>query len=332
MAWRSMSLEESSRKGLVNELYKVLKSHYIALYAEDKFFEYLRKRLCVYSDEWCDVVYARRNESTRIGYVKALINDLHRVVYSDFAVVRDVALEKLELAWHGRVREQVSEDLSTGIDIVYLIQYPYGGKSVVLPLFIAAKSQQNDFTKVKPSEIINRHLMYFGKFLEEKHGYIKVAMESIPHFVRGVVTGIETESKRGDCLVEKDRMRIYTDMVCGALNIVLRDIQEIYNEIINDQELRSLDLATWIIVLLYVSRKLDLVVLSSAEPPKPPYGGLSQINDIVSEVMERLRKDVAGERTEIPKTLGKQIENAVKEVLSNTEKIERRGYRRPVPA
>lgn len=82
-------------------------------------------------------------------------------------------------------------------------------------------------------------------------------------------------------------MRIYGDIVCGALNLVLRDIPEIYSEVVSNPDLSSLNLTSWVIVLLYVSQELDKVTtLSGNQPPK------IGIEHVASEAVNRLYNDI----------------------------------------
>lgn len=287
---------------LTSKLYEVLKSHYIALYTEDRFFKLIREKLIreelrKLDEKWAETVYAETNEPTRIGYVKALIHDIHRVVYGDFDV------PSLELTWHGHVRERVSkeEDLSTGIDIVYLIRYPVGDggqtrESIVLPLFIAAKSSEEAFEEVKVKEIVQKRLNLVKEHKGTDIEKIGRAMTRIPDFVRGVITRTSREQLNGGkCSIERDierdRVKIYTDIVCGALNIVLHDIPEIYKRIVEDQDLRTLDFSIWIAALLLISQRLDTVtILTSSKPPETDNRGLI---DIIEGVMKKLHEYIA---------------------------------------
>jgi len=319
-----------SPEELAQVLYEMLKPHYISLYIEERFYKRLREALRRFDKKgWSSVVWAEKSESARIGFVKALIIDIHRVVHGDFTIPSTNVVGRLDFitTWHGHGKEWVSETLSTGIDLIYLIEYPRNarnGGSVIVPLFIVTKSDLDKMrNEVKVSDIVNQRLKDFDRHSSGKDEKVRIALENIPRFVRGIITetvfGVsdlrddrwsriyKRIEEKGECLVADDivgnqlNLRTYCDIICGALNLVLRDIPEIYNIVANDRKLASLSLADWIAAILYISREL----VSSTTPSSCSRPPRQNIEYVVNKVVRDLYAEIASNQEKLSSILQK---------------------------
>jgi len=114
---------------------------------------------------------------------------------------------------------------------------------------------------------------------------------------------IENEGK---CVIEDhNSLKIYGDILCGSLNLVLRDIPDIYDTVVKDQDLRSLSLTDWVITTLYTSQELPPLIEPSSSGQSPN----RNVKHVVNEVVKKLYTDINSKQSGLSSTLEKLTES-----------------------
>jgi len=264
---------ENESKKLVNEITDLLLQHYLSFLVEDELFSELKKQ---------GILYAERNEVVRLGAFRVLLWEAHKRVHGSLEpridlAIHGVAKERLEALFH---RGRNARGLHHGIDYAALIEYPAGGRRIIVPLFVIAKSSPYGVREIRLKEAIEEALRDIS--LTEN---ARRALENIPKFTRIALTRTVDSDEEARCEIGSYQgIPVYSDIACDVAYIVLKDIPEAYRMVLNDKALATLGVGDWFEALLSLATPLQIVVASSASPPSPPPGGISIADQIVVNV------------------------------------------------
>ncbi len=275
------------------------------------------------------IVYSTSNEPVRLGAFRVLFLEAHTHLLGDldWKPPREI----LDLAVHGITQEKFEiykfkiessrgftsskESYHTGIDYVYLAKYPMLGREgdVVVPLFVIAKSKDEDVNKIDINGAINKIIEHLGtetgsQESDSKSHRKEIALQNIPKFTRIVLTKArkihKDSNSDGKVLnaescpnVNKNHQNIpiYDDIICGILSLILIDIPRIYRTIIKNEELSSITMDDWITALLSLAIPVSQVTVTSGKKPPDPPGGVTADNMfrmIRQEAIETLEKEI----------------------------------------
>ena len=321
-----------------------------------------RKMKNDYLNKLKKVVYSTSNEPVRLGAFRVLLLEAHTHLLGDL----DWKLPKevLDLAVHGIVQEKFvyyelegnsrgftssKESYHSGIDYIYLAKYPMPNREgdVVVPLFVIAKSKDEDVNKIDINGAINKIIEHLGtetgsQESDSKSHRKEIALQNIPKFTRVVLTKtreIYEDSNSSGKVMDNEsclnanknhqNIPIYDDIMCGILGLILIDIPRIYRTIVKDEELSSITMDDWITALLNLAIPISQVTVTSGMKPPDPPGGVTADNMfrmIQQEAIETLKKEIQQYKEEqeiIKKHLEEKLNRLIEKALE--ESSQRRG-------
>ncbi len=241
------------------------------------------------------------------------------------------------------------ESYHSGIDYIYLAKYPMPNREgdVVVPLFVIAKSKDEDVNKIDIKGAINKIIEHLGtetgsQESDSKSHRKEIALQNIPKFTRVVLTKtreIYEDSNSSGKVMDNEsclnanknhqNIPIYDDIMCGILGLILIDIPRIYRTIVKDEELSSITMDDWITALLNLAIPISQVTVTSGMKPPDPPGGVTADNMfrmIQQEAIETLKKEIQQYKEEqeiIKKHLEEKLNRLIEKALE--ESSQRRG-------
>lgn len=332
-----------------DELFRTLREH-IKKLVEDLREEYNQKCFHVndtfecqkyienFLDDLDNVFYATSSEPIRLGAFRVLLHEVYICIHG---TLHFKPVSEVDLALHGVLKERLSQDrmhlgddlmvspwdnlskeaipereFHVGIDYVSLVEYPAQNSesTVVVPLFVIAKSNPAHIREIEIKEAINESIQY-----DTISKNVEYALRNMLSFTRIVLTRTEIKEDykcKNNKYLDKIGVPVYNDFACGILGIIFQDIPELYENVVNDKKLSSLTLDDWMEALLSLAVPItQIVTASSSSPPKPPgYGGVS-IDRLVKQIRQKAIKQIGGEITEELYTISKNYINRVEPKL-----------------
>ena len=230
------------------------------------------------------VIYAKSNEPARLGAFRILFIEVYKRRHGDLSP------GSFDLALHGIMREDLRvlssigldtvESYHVGIDYASLMEYPTPDRkgTVIVPLFIIAKSEPDDINKIKIKEAIEfakTAIKYsqrngkLGKVIQVEK--VIQALDSIPEFTRIILTrAIPYVDEDQPCYIRKHQsIPVYYDIACSIIRLVFKDISEMYNKVKNEN-LTELDISHWISALISLAIPVIVDITSADRPPRQP--------------------------------------------------------------